>query len=627
MERGIQKTGVINFVLLVVAGLAGFITARYAHTLAGEVVSLFMGIGVMLAGVSLFQMRLEEHERIEKLEFDELKNAGDSTRLFGNSEADALPAARSRQMFEKYFVRAFAVFLCLIQLGGAWWMWTRAQGMVTGEAIHKPWVAMSLFGMMALILFLFGKFSAGLALLQNQRLLRPASNSLLLGAYLFALTILGIIGVVLDFYWADRILAMVLSGVLGLLGVEIFLGMIFDIYRPRLRGQVSHLLYDSRLVGLLSRPEGLFTAAAHAVDYQFGFKVSETWFYQFFRKAMAWIVVIQTGLLMLSTSFVFVDPGEEALLERFGRPVEGRDVLEAGLHIKWPWPIDTVRIFPSRAIQSFSVGFEHEEEEEGEDGHEPLLCTVSHYKEEFHLLVASREQLSDTNNPTGRRSPPVNLLSLGIPVQYQVEDVRAWAYGYVDAPVLLEQIGTREVVRYLVGVDMNEIMSVGRFKAGQELRKRIQEQADALKLGVRILFVGLQDIHPPVRVAASYEMVVGARQDREAAILVAKAHGVRTNALARTESLRMRREAEAESLRLEVQAHSRAALFTNQIPAFLASPSVYMQRAYLQTLGEGASSIRKIIVATTNTEDVIILNLEEKIDIGVLDAPLAPTGR
>ena len=624
MEQNAQKTGLMNLILLLAAGLGGYITSRYAGTLAGEVTCLYLGLGVLLAGVSLFQMRLEEQERIEKLEFDELKRGEGSARLFESPEADALPARRSREMFEKYFVRVFTVLLCLLQLGGAWWMWNRIQG-DSAATIRQPWVAMSLFGIMALVLFLFGKFTAGLARLQGQRLLHPGAHYLLLGAYLLALTILGIVGVEVDFAWADRVLALVVAGALGVFGLEMLLGMLFDIYRPRVRGQEVHLLYDSRLVGLLSRPEGLFATAAHALDYQFGFKVSETWFYQFLQKALAWMILVQVGLLVGSTSFVFVHPGEEALLERFGRPVKGRDVLQAGLHVKWPWPIDQVRRFRSHAIQSFSVGFEHEEEDE-EDEHEPLLWTVSHYKEEFHLLVASRETLVDTNNPSGRRSPPVNLLSLGIPVQYQIRDVRAWAYGHQDAGSLLEHVATRAVVRYLVGVDMNEIMSVGRFPAAAELRARIQEEADLLNLGVTILFVGLHDIHPPVRVAASYEKVVGARQNREADILAARAHEVRTNALARAEAVRTRRQAEAESLRLGVSAFSRAALFTNQIPAYEASPTVYMQRAYLRKLAEGSREMRKVIVATTNTDDVILLNLEEKIDIGVLDAPLPPGG-
>ena len=67
---------------------------------------------------------------------------------------------------------------------------------------------------------------------------------------------------------------------------------------------------------------------------------------------------------------------------------------------------------------------------------------------------------------------------------------------------------------------------------------------------------------------------------------------------------------------------ARAALFTNQIPAYRASPAVYAQRAYLQVLERAGSGARKIILAATNTEDVILLNLEEKIRPDLLDMSL-----
>jgi membrane protease subunit HflK len=68
-------------------------------------------------------------------------------------------------------------------------------------------------------------------------------------------------------------------------------------------------LYESRLVGLLGQPEAIITTAAHALDYQFGFKVSDTWFYRFLEKALGWLVLAQFGILVLSTCFVIVDRG------------------------------------------------------------------------------------------------------------------------------------------------------------------------------------------------------------------------------------------------------------------------------------------------------------------------------
>lgn len=622
MERNIQKSGLTNFFILLVAGTASLIISRHTHLMSGEVVCVFLGLGVLIAGVSWFQMRLEEQERLERLEFDELNRTGPGSQLFNTGGEEVLPARRSRELFEKYFVRLFTVLLFFLEAGAAWWIVAILRGAAI-EPLHQPLLAMALLGMFALVLFLMGQYATGLARLEKLRLLQPGSSYLLLGAYLLALTDAAVVAVWAGFPKVDLYLAYAFCAVLALLALETLFNLIFEFYRPRIKGRVVMPLYESRLVGLLSHPEGLFSTAAHALDYQFGFKVSETWFYQFLQRAMAWIILAQVALLLLSTSVVFVEAGEEALLERFGRPVAGREVLQPGLHFKAPWPMDRVHRFQTKAIQSFNVGFEHDETAEER---RTLLWTVSHYKEEYHLLVASRSQVTMTNAATGKKNPPVNLVSLGLPVQYRIKDLRAWAYHHEDSARLLEDLATREVVHYLVSADMQELMSSRRFPAGEELKKRIQAQADANGLGAEIVFVGLQDIHPPVRVAHAYEEVVSARQEKEAEILSARAFEARTNALARARATRIAREAEGERRRLEVTALARAARFTNQIPAYLASPSVYAQRAYLEALSRGGADARKTILATTNTEDIVVLNLEDKIRSDFLDVPL-PSAR
>jgi len=54
-------------------------------------------------------------------------------------------------------------------------------------------------------------------------------------------------------------------------------------------------------------------------------------------------------------------------------------------------------------------------------------------------------------------------------------------------------------------------------------------------------------------------------------------------------------------------------MFTNQIPAFEAAPSVYRQRLYLQNFAEATRNARKYILLVTNTQDVLIFDLEDKI--------------
>src|SRR5882672_8948706 len=91
MERNIQKNGLTNLLLLLAVGIATFAVGLYVRSLAAQIAAGYLGMGVLVAAVSWFQMRLEERERIEKLEFDEVTKGGaSSATLFNTQEAEAL---------------------------------------------------------------------------------------------------------------------------------------------------------------------------------------------------------------------------------------------------------------------------------------------------------------------------------------------------------------------------------------------------------------------------------------------------------------------------------------------------------------------------------------------------------
>jgi regulator of protease activity HflC (stomatin/prohibitin superfamily) len=385
------------------------------------------------------------------------------------------------------------------------------------------------------------------------------------------------------------------------------------------------LLYESRLVGLLGQPEAIITTAAHAMDYQFGFKVSETWFYRFLEKALGWMILAQFAALVLSSCFVIVNAGDEALLERFGRPVGGNGVIGPGLHFKLPWPIDQARVYHTERVQSFIVGAEPEQGM-------TIAWAVNHAKETNYLVASLPEDVSDQSSEG--KSPPVNLMSVSIPVQYQITNLTVWAYTNVDPEALLKGAAERSVTRYLASADFDSLMAQGRSAARVTLQNDIQAQADALQLGARILFVGLEDIHPPSgnkgAVAISFEAVVGAEEMRHAKKLDAQAAAISTNAWAIGESYSRVTQAEADRHTAITNSAARAMLFASQQMAYNAAPGhggVYEQHAYLETLVDKSADSRKYIVAATNAPSIAIFNLEDKIRKDLIDALPAPPSK
>ena len=280
------------------------------------------------------------------------------------------------------------------------------------------------------------------------------------------------------------------------------------------------------------------------------------------------LVLIQVVVLLVSSCIVFVEGGEQGILERFGKPVA---VLDAGAHLTLPWPIDHVIRYRTEQIQSLYVGYEPDANEQN-----VVLWTIPHNNEQ-NFIVATRPVQGVENETPGEgtemeralKAPPVSLITVSIPIQFEITNVMQWAYQNKDATNLLSSLATRAVVRYLVGEDIDNLLSQARFDAAQQLQDRIQTDANTHQLGVKIVFVGLQDIHPPTPVAADYEKVVGAAQSKLAAILTAQADAIQTNALSLAQAFTTTNMAGAHSLQLESSWHARAALFTNQIPAFV----------------------------------------------------------
>jgi len=606
MERSIRKYALLNLAALVAIGIVAFIEARANNSMAGQVSTIFLGIGALVAAVSWFQMRLEENERLEKLEFDELTRSKGSSALFENKDTEGFPAQRSREQFERFFVPVFTALVLIAEAVSAFLLWRWFSNEQLLIEVKQPTILLSFFAAFALGLFIFGKFSSTFARLENHRLLRPGASWVLLGAYLCAIVALGTVGVLMGYPKADFYVAKILAALLALVALETLVNLILEIYRPRVKGKIARPLYESRLVGLLGQPEGLITTAAQALDYQFGFKVSDTWVYGFVEKYLGFILLLQLVALFLSTMMVFIEPGEQALIEHFGQ--RSKVVLGPGGHLKWPWPIDKVYRYRTEEIQSLIVGSQPDPATANQT---TILWTTPHAKEE-NFVVANRDQSLLATNEVAA-TPAVSLLTVSIPVQFQITNLVDWVYQVESGTNLLDDIATREVTRYLAGADFNDIMSSERGAAADGLRERIQDAANANHLGIKIIFVGLQDIHPPMKVAADYEKVVGAEQTKFAAILDARADDIKTNALAGAAATNMIDVAEANSTKTVIAAYSKAALFTNQIPAYQAAPSIYLQRAYLQTFAQATANARKYVLLTTNTHDVLQFDLQTKV--------------
>ena len=663
-SRDARRVAVASLLLSVIFFVITLLLGRWSGFFAVYAASFFILASALIWLVLLIQFHQRALAEQEKLDMSELARDQRVDRIFQQKgeQAQLFAVAQKRlQILEKWFLPIFSGIIAAYQIAIGLYLLKFSSD--SNSAVgNQPLLCAVCMTAIAFVGFLLSKYATGMSTQTDWKPLRAG------GSFLFGSAVLSLVLAVALVLAQYKILAVInvidycIPVFLIVLGIETSLNVIFDIYRPRLSGYYTRAAFDSRLLGLINEPGEILHTAAGAIDYQFGFKVSQTWFYKLLEKAIIPLIFFGAVTLYLLSCIIVVNPDEQAIIEHWGNPknAQGEVCLKGpGITCKWPWPIDIARIYPTRKIAELDIGFVPKTDPKtGEVIREPLLWGKEHYKEEHSILVASMQGAEKSSEGAA----PVSLLKANIPVQYRVKDLYAFIYNYDNPAERLEDICYRELAKFAAGstieVDdeaalQNSLLGAGRAKAKQVLTENIQASADRAGLGVEIVFLGLQGIHPPTQVAADYERVVGAVQIKQAIILDAEARRNRTltelagsvdeaqklyalsskyqqtgyksdsnqlaqldNAFARAsgEIFARLREAQGYAFERTVLAEATGKRFSSQVKAYHAAEDIYKHEQRLAVLEECLPNIRKyVVVADANDSQVYIVDLQEKL--------------
>ena len=629
-QQNSKKIGLINGIVLLIITLGTLYLANESNVAMASVVLL--GIGTLISIFSFVQGHLISREQDEELEMQALDQTRGNESLFAGTAEDAYPARNARRQFEKWIVPAFSLHVLFCQILGLYWIYSRLSDTETASLAQASVMAIMFNGLFLIILFLMGKYSAGLSRMNDQELLRPSASYMLLGAVVSTSVLISQTATYFGYPGWDRGVTWIVFVIIAISALENLITLTLEIYRPRIDGKKARLLYDSRLIGLLGQPGSLLSTATQALDYQFGFKVSETWFYRYIEQKLALIISIQFLVLFFSSSFVVINANEKATLERFGSL---KGIIEPGFHLKLPWPIDKIYRFKTDEVHSFTLGIlddNYEQNEEEKKITRVLLWTQPHnhgsaenLDKNMNMIVASDVDIAGSDSKT----PSVNLLTVSIPVQYRISNLTNWIEQTDNTGKLLQGLAMREVTQFLIGADIDNLMGAGYTDAQISLQKKIQTQANAHNLGAEILFVGLQHIHPPVGqnenskesggVAEHYEKVIVAQLNAETNRLGAILYSAGKVPQAQASAAEFVSKAKIDSTNKVAIAQAEAKRFANQITAFEGARSVYTTRMKLESFQAATKGSRKYILSDPANRDVINLELQDQLRSDLLD--------
>ncbi|MFO0796298.1 MAG: cation-translocating P-type ATPase family protein [Gemmataceae bacterium] len=294
------------------------------------------------------------------------------------------------------------------------------------------------------------------------------------------------------------------------------------------------------------------------------------------------------------TSFTQIEPGEVGVVQRFGAVAAD---LPPGLHVRWPWPVETVTRVRTAEVRTVAVGFREVVAEVRAAAPQPDRLR----RPGGELTWASSH--GDGARPVTDEEVMItgdgDLVVAQGTVRYHVADARRFLFGPAD-PDALVRSAAESVVRELVaGGRFGELLTVGRAGLEAEVTARLQRRLDAAAPtghGIALDGFTLHDLHPPREVVESYHSVAKAIQERDRVLNDAEADALRTVrrateeaertvSRARTEANRQVKDAEALATAFAAWVKARAAVSAEEEAALAA------ERAKRVAAGEAAAAV------------------------------------
>ena len=270
-------------------------------------------------------------------------------------------------------------------------------------------------------------------------------------------------------------------------------------------------------------------------------------------------------ILYLSSGFFIVQQHQRAVVLVFGRIAGlGADRLkEPGLHWTFPKPVAEIVRVPAERVQTLET-------------------------------LAFLPQTGALNEPEAARAAPpaptlkpgedgytltgdVNLLHSRWAMRYTVSDPEDYLFRCEQLAAVLRAELDRAVIQASAALPVDQALrtQVEAFRAAVE--NEVRRRCDDLHLGIRLQGLDVLVLMPPRQVAAAFNAVVEAENERSTRISEARAYAARQGNEARGQAARLRAEGAAQKSRLVSQVSADADYFNKVLVEYAKNPDLILR--------------------------------------------------
>jgi len=270
----------------------------------------------------------------------------------------------------------------------------------------------------------------------------------------------------------------------------------------------------------------------------------------------------------LATGFYIVGPDELGVVQRFGKVVY---TTTPGPHWHMPTPVETVITPRVTQVKRLEIGFR----------------TISAGPPARYQAIPL-ESLMLTGDE--------NIVDAQFIVQYRIKDPVTYLFNVFDQTKTVRDAAEASM-REIIGKSMiDEVLTVGKFKIQQETKALLQEILNRYHVGVAVVAVQLQNVHPPKAVIEAFKDVASAKENKIK--LINESQGYQNDILpkAKGKAAQMLNQAQATKAEAVNIAKGDAARFLSNLRGYQQAPSVTRKRMYLETMEKVLANVDKIII-------------------------------
>tara|TARA_B110000116_G_scaffold138610_1_gene120257 strand:+ start:7105 stop:8079 length:975 start_codon:yes stop_codon:yes gene_type:complete len=299
-----------------------------------------------------------------------------------------------------------------------------------------------------------------------------------------------------------------------------------------------------------------------------------------FPKSGFTIGLILVLIFAVWSSVYRVELEEEGVLLTLG---EYSGLVQSGIHLKWPAPIQTVIKIPTKRELEMEFG---QRAKSGSD----RRINRSEIEEESLMLTGD-----------------LNVAVVPWKTQYRIAEPDKFLFKVKD-PIGTFRDMNEAVMREVIGDrSVNEVLTAGRQEIATKMEEKLQEMCNQYENGIKINRILLQKVLPPKQVQDAFNEVNTAEQEKEKMINQALGDYNRIIPRARGEAEQTVQQAEGYSMDRINRAKGDASLYSDLLKAYKKSPEVTRDRIYLETMAKVYPNVKQKIILDKELEGILPL--------------------